>query len=77
MEFLLFHALFKGFFMRESSTKLRYIKSKNIETISHYVNMLPYRIEIKGNPIFVSKKWVLWFVIGDNVENEILSGDID
>jgi hypothetical protein len=43
------------------STQLRYIKSKDADKILEYVaKMLPYKVEIKGNPTFVKGKWYLF-----------------
>ncbi len=59
------------------STKLRYIKSKKEENLIQYVNTLPYKIEIKGAPLFVKNKWFLWFNLSDESFKEVPSGDID
>lgn len=59
------------------STKLRYIASKSPERLVEYVNTIPYKIEIKGNAIFVKNKWFLWFNLPDHLEKEIASGDLD
>lgn len=66
---------------RPIQTRLRYIESKDKDKILKYVSGrvgLPYRIEIKGSPIFDGKKWVLWFILpDDNSLKEMRSGNLD
>ena len=50
------------------NTRLRYIRAEKIEDIEMAVNMLQFKIEIKGAPIKSDQFWVLFFVIPDNVE---------
>jgi len=60
------------------STRLRYIEAKKLESLIAYVNKLPYKIEIKGNPIVRDKKWFLFFIPPDSTESkEIPWGKID
>jgi len=59
-------------------TKLRYIKTKDADKIVEYVSkLIPYRVEIKGNPVFVSGKWFLWFNLPDKDLKELPFGDLD
>ena len=59
-------------------TKLRYVSSKDADKILEYVSkILPYRIEIKGCPVYVKGKWYLWFNLPDKDLKELPSGDID
>jgi hypothetical protein len=65
--------------MAVTRTRLRFIRSKDLDKIMHYVNVLiPYKVEIKGNPYFAQKKWHLFFVLPEN-ENlkEVPFGDLD
>lgn len=60
------------------STQLRYIRSKKLDLIQLYVVSLPYKIEIKGNPVFDGKKWTLFFtLLAGEILKEVPSGDID
>jgi len=63
------------------NTRLRFICSKDVERITLYPNKLPYKIEIKGNPVFNprDKKWYLFFIIPDIISGtlESVSGDLD
>ena len=59
-------------------TKLRYICSKKPQKLVEYTNrMIPYKVEIKGNPTYVNKKWFLWFNLPDGLEKELPFGDLD
>ena len=60
-----------------ASTKLRFVSSKDERLILAWVNRLPYKIEIKGAPIFARSRWYLYFVIPDLAGKEILSGQLD
>ena len=48
------------------NTRLRYVASKDVNRIVEYVNRLPYRVEIKGCPVFSNKKWTLFFILPDD-----------
>ena len=52
--------------MSVKSTRLRFIVSKTASGLSDAVSLLPFKVEIKGAPVFSNKKWYLWFVIPDN-----------
>ena len=58
-------------------TRLRYISSKKVEKLIQYVNGLPYRIEIKGGPIYDGKLWSLFFVLPDDLMKEMNFGKLD
>jgi len=59
-------------------TRLRYISSSNPDTILEYLNkLIGYKVEIKGNPTFVQKKWHLWFVLPEDLNKEMPFGDLD
>lgn len=63
---------------KTKNTRLRYVKSKSADSIIEYTNrLLPYKVEIKGNPVFVDKKWYLWFVIPEDNMKEMPFGDLD
>ena len=49
--------------MAISSTRLRYISSGDLDELMAFVSLLPFKIEIKGAPSLVNKKWFLFFVI--------------
>lgn len=61
------------------STRLRFVSSKDIDNLLGWVNSLPYKIEIKGNPVLNKSKWFLFFVIPEDLElkEEVLGTDID
>ena len=59
-------------------TRLRYVRSKDIDKILAYPNsLLGYKIEIKGNPVFVKGKWYLFFILPENIIKEMRFGDLD
>jgi len=59
-------------------TKLRYVCSKDPNKLINYTNkLLPYKIEIKGNPILNKGKWYLWFNLPDKPIPEMPYGDLD
>ena len=63
---------------KTDNTQLRYVRSKNADIIVEYTNrLLPYKIEVKGNPTFANKKWYLWFIIPDDLMKEMPFGDLD
>ena len=47
------------------STRLRYIKASSLDVLSSAVDGLPFKVEIKGNPVKDGRAWVIWFVIPD------------
>jgi hypothetical protein len=49
------------------STRLRYIRAKTADQLTAAVSSLPFKVEIKGGPVKDSSKWILFFVIPDNV----------
>jgi len=64
--------------MQVNSTRLRFVSSKNAMKIVSYCNSLPYKIEIKGNPILDGRVFVLFFVIPDSIDkDEAKWGDLD
>lgn len=64
--------------MLKKRTQLRYVKSKDPDRIIEYVSMLlPYKIEIKGSPVFAQNKWFLWYNLPDELCKEVFSGDLD
>jgi len=59
-------------------TKLRYVKSVDPDKLVEYTNkLLAYKIEIKGNPIFVKGSWYLWFNLPDKLLVEFPFGNLD
>lgn len=61
------------------NTRLRFISSKDALKVVGYCNNLPYKIEIKGNPVLNGKTWFLWFIIPDEIVKgiELKWGDLD
>lgn len=60
------------------STQLRYVSSKDVDKLIIWVNKLPYKIEIKGQPILKNNKFYLFYVLPENqLAKEILGGDLD
>jgi len=45
------------------NTRIRYISSKSIDDIMAFVNGLPYKVEIKGNPVPKGNKWFLFYIL--------------
>lgn len=61
-----------------SSTRLRWVASKDPDKVILYVNSLPYKIEIKGGIIFAKNKFYLSFVLPENPNmKELTFGDLD
>lgn len=59
-------------------TRLRYVSSKNPDDIVSYLNeLIPYKVEIKGNPTYAKGKWFLWFVLPEDCLKEKPYGEID
>jgi len=52
--------------MEINSTRIRYISSKDVDEIIGFVNRLPFKIEIKGNPVLKGSKWFLFFILPEN-----------
>ena len=45
------------------NTKIRYLRSKKIDDLIIFINSLPYKIEIKGNPVFANGKWFIYYIL--------------
>ena len=59
-------------------TRLRLICSEDPFLTKEYVNNLPYKIEIKGNPVQnIDGKWYLYFIPPEELKTEIPDGDLD
>jgi len=58
------------------NTRLRWVRSKKLDELILWVNRLPYKVEIKGNPVKDGKKWVLFYIIPDDIIKEVPHGDI-
>lgn len=56
--------------MADVSTRLRYIIADNPDSVVRAVGMMPFKVEIKGQPMQIKTGWILWFTITDNVEFE-------
>jgi len=52
--------------MAIESTRLRAVSSKQLEDLLFWVDSLPFKIEIKGNPLRENGKWHLFFVLPES-----------
>lgn len=63
-----------------NSTRLRFVASKDLGLITRWVESLPFKIEIKGNPVKDKGKWYLFFNLPEE-ENptfkKLITGDLD
>lgn len=57
--------------MEVKSTRLRFISARNPGELVSLVSQLPFKVEIKGGPIFQDGTWVLFFVIPDHIDEFI------
>jgi len=57
--------------MAIDSTRLRAATSKDLESLLSWLNKLPFKVEIKGNPVFKDKKWYLFFVLPESFNPQI------
>jgi hypothetical protein len=48
------------------STRLRYISARTAGALSLAVSSLPFKVEIKGPPVFNNGRWFVWFVLPEN-----------
>lgn len=60
---------------RPRITRLRWVSSKDPETIEAFVSGLGIRIQIYDLE-YANNKWYLWFV-PDDLKNDVRSGDLD
>lgn len=49
--------------MELKSTRLRYMRASDLDVLMAAVEGLPFKVEIKGQPVKDGKKWVLFFVL--------------
>lgn len=49
--------------MLSKETRLRYIRTSSIDDLVIAVASLPFRVELKGNPVKDDGKWVIFFVL--------------
>lgn len=63
--------------MGKDSTQLRYVKSKDLDTIVEWVNLLPYKVEVKGSAFFANGKFYLTYVSPNSLRTEPISEDLD
>lgn len=61
---------------RPKFTRLRYARTRDIDLLQSYLELLGVRVQIYGAPVFDGSKWVLWFVPND-LGNDIPSIDLD
>lgn len=45
------------------STRLRYVSATEAGALSIFISELPYKVEIKGNPVFADGRFYLFFVL--------------
>ena len=60
---------------KPETTRLRFVRSKDAESITRFCDVLGVRIQIYDLE-FAKNKWYLWFVPNDE-GNDIKSGDLD
>lgn len=58
------------------STRLRHIVAKSPEELESAVESLPFKVEIKGNPVFDRENWYVFFTIADSVPDDFGSVDL-
>lgn len=66
--------------MSKKSTQLRYACSTDPQLLVSWVNSLPFKIEIKGNPLLKGNKFFLFFTLIDQLPSEkvqLIGGDLD
>ncbi len=65
--------------MTEVSTQLRVVWSKDPELLAQWVSALPFKIEIKGNPILKGNRFYLFFILppGFMENDQSLGGNLD
>lgn len=64
--------------MEIKSTRIRWVASKDKDLLMAWVSNLPYKIEIKGNPVLEGKKWVLFYILPESPAlKEIIGRDLD
>lgn len=56
--------------MSINRTRYRCVQSKDLERILLWIDSLPYKIEIKGNPIFVEGIYKQFYILPES-ENAI------
>lgn len=52
------------------STRLSWLASKDIKKLCLAVQLLPFKIEIKGNPVKDGNLWYLFFIPPDHIKVE-------
>lgn len=57
--------------MAELGTQLRYIRASDPDTLVARVSSLPYKVEIKGNPVKDSKGWIMFYVVADHMVKRV------
>lgn len=62
--------------MAINSTRLRYVASNNPDELVAFISALPFKVEIKGNPVALGKKWFLFFIIPEVEGLEFNSVDL-
>ena len=55
--------------MSVKSTRLRFLSAGTPDELSEGVSALPFKVEIKGQPVYQGSRWHVFFVIPDNVED--------
>jgi hypothetical protein len=57
-------------------TRLRYVKTREIDQIQKFLELIGSRVQIYGSPVWTGTQWVLWFVPDDR-SNDVNSIDLD
>jgi hypothetical protein len=59
-------------------TLLRFVFSKDPEAIINWINGLPYKVELKGNPLIHGNKFYVFYILPEHeLVKEIPGGDLD
>lgn len=60
-----------------NQTRLKWVSSKDPKMLDLFCSKLPFKIEIKGNPVHDGKKWFLFFVLPEFEGVEFISRSLD
>lgn len=50
-----------------TTTRLRFVSAKDPKDLGLFLDQLAFRVEIKGQPVWNGSRYILFFVIPDNV----------
>lgn len=58
-------------------TRLRFVYAKDPKGLVAFCEALPFKVEIKGNPVLQGKYWYLFFILPEVEGIEFNSGAIE